>query len=170
MTQEGNLKTNTVKHKSLLKTIMWAWLLAGTLDITAASLYYPLIYKFRLILLYQNIASGVFGERAFAGGIPMAAIGLTFHYLIALTWTILFFLIFPRIRMLSKNSFATGMIYGALVWFAMNLIVLPLSGVQRSPFDIGRAIIAALFLMFCIGLPISLIIGKYYSEVTRKTN
>jgi hypothetical protein len=52
-----------------LKAVLKTCLIAGTLDITAASIYYPLFYKFRLILLYQNIASGVFGEKAFAGGL-----------------------------------------------------------------------------------------------------
>ncbi len=150
------------ERKRALGTILYAWLLAGTLDITAASVYYPLANHFRLILLFQNIASGVFGDRAFAGGIPMALIGLMFHYLIALTWTIFFFLISPRIKIASRNRFVTGMIYGIFVWLVMNLIVLPLSNVEHSPLNIGRAVVATSFLMFCIGLPISMIVGSYF--------
>lgn len=149
----------------IARPVVRAWLIAGTLDITAASVYYPLVYKFKLILLYQNIASGIFGDNAFRGGIPMAALGLLLHYLIALSWTIVFFFLYPRIKMMSKNKFATGMTYGIFVWAVMNLIVLPLSNVEHSSFNIGRALVAALFLVFCIGLPISIVATKFYSEI-----
>ncbi len=145
-------------------TIVFAWLVAGTLDITAASLYYPLAFRFRLILLYQNIASGVLGDKAFSGGAMTAALGLAFHFAIALVWTIVFFLIYPRILARLRNVFAVAVTYGILVWFVMNLIVLPLSRVNHAPFYFGRELIAASFLVLCIGLPLSFIIGRYYSN------
>jgi hypothetical protein len=151
-----------------LRVILKTWMIAGTLDITAASVYYPLVYKFRLILLYQNIASGVFGEKAFAGGLTMAIVGLLFHYFIALGWTIFFFLIFPGIKLLHRNLLLSGMAYGIFVWLIMNLSVVPMSRVSRPSFPLGQIIISMAFLVFCIGLPISLMIGKYYSEESRK--
>lgn len=42
----------------------------------------------------------------------------------------------------------------------MNLIVLPLSNVRRGPFDLEQAVIGAVILMFCIGLPIATIVGR----------
>lgn len=147
-----------------LRTILTAWLVAGTLDITAASLYYPLIYRFKLILLYQNIASGVFGAKAFSGGPGMAALGLLFHYFIALSWTVFFFIIYPKIKIMRKNRYLTAVGYGIFVWLVMNLAVVPLSRVQRGPFTVRHIIVSAAFLMICIGLPLSLTIGKYYSR------
>lgn len=141
---------------------MKAWLIAGTLDITAASVYYPIAYKFRLIPLYQNIASGVFGVKAFAGGAGMAALGLLFHYFIALSWTVFFFVIFPKLTILSRNRFVTGMGYGIFVWLVMNLVVVPLSRVDRQPFVTGQVITSVAFLMFCVGLPLSIIIGGHF--------
>jgi uncharacterized membrane protein YagU involved in acid resistance len=152
------------KRRNVLKTILSAWLLTGTLDITTASIYYPMRYEITLTQLFQNIASGVFGERSFAGGIQMEALGLVFHYLIAFFWTILFFTAYPRLTILRRNRFASGMVYGAVVWLAMNLLVLPLSNVGRSPFHVGQALIGAVILMFCIGLPNAMIVERYYSH------
>lgn len=152
------------KRRIIVKTILSAWLLGGTLDIATAAIYYPIKYDITLTLLFQNIASGVFGESAFSGGIQMAALGLGFHYCIAFIWTIVLFWAYPRIKMLSRNRFATGMAYGLVVWAVMNLVVLPLSNVIHSPFDIGQALLDAVILMFCIGLPNSLIVGRYYSK------
>lgn len=152
------------KRHSAVTTILSAWLLSGTLDIATASIYYTIRYGITLTLLFQNIASGVFGERAFAGGVEMAALGLLFHYCIAFIWTMVYFMGYPRIKILWRNRFASGMVYGVLVWLVMNLVVLPLSNVDRSPFSFVPALIAAVILMFCIGPPNAFIVGKYYSR------
>jgi len=162
MIQEHTL--TITKRRIVVKTILSAWLLGGTLDITTASIYYPIRYDITLTMLFQNIASGLFGERAFSGGTQMAALGLVFHYCIAFFWTMVFFMAYPRIKILWRNRFASGMVYGLVVWLAMNLVVLPLSNVSRSPFNVGQALIGAVILMFCIGLPNSLIVGRYYSQ------
>jgi hypothetical protein len=146
------------------RTILTAWLVAGTLDIISASVYYPLMYKFNVILIYQNIASGVFGAKAFSGGLGMAALGLLFHYFIALSWTVFFFIIYPKMKIMWRNRYMTAIGYGIFVWLVMNLVVVPLSKVQRGPFTVQGVIISAVFLIICIGFPLSSIIGKYYSR------
>jgi hypothetical protein len=80
----------------------------GTLGIVTASIYYPLAYKITILELLQNIVSDAIGRKAFTGGIATAALSLTFHYLIAMTWTIFFLLIFPLIRNLLKNTVVIG--------------------------------------------------------------
>ncbi len=147
------------------QSFVTAWLVAGTLDIAAASIYYPVVYHFKLILLYQNIASGVLGPVAFNGGIGTAALGLALHYLIALIWTSFFFVLFPRLSIMSKNLSLTAISYGVLVSFVMTFVVLPLSRVHHSgqPVNIARFAIDTVILMFTIGAPLSLIIGRYYS-------
>jgi hypothetical protein len=134
---------------------------AGTLDITAAVTYYPMTAGVRPERILQGIASGVLGSRAFAGGAGAAVLGLLFHYLIALIWTVLFFLAAERFKALTRHAILIGLAYGVVVWAVMNLIVLPLSNVRRGPFNPVQAAIAALILIFCIGLPIVGIIGKH---------
>ncbi len=151
------------RRHSALKAIFAAWLVAATLDTTAATLNYLFTFGGRLTILYQFIASGVFGRNAFAGELLMAFLGLLFHYTIALIWTLIFYFVYPRVKPFHRNRLVTGVIYGLVVWTAMNLAVLPLSGVPHTPFRPVQTTLAILYAVFCIGVPISMIIGKYYS-------
>jgi hypothetical protein len=141
--------------------IIAAWLLAGTLDITAAVLYYLGPSSTRAARMLRGIASGVLGARAFDGGAATALLGLALHYLIALIWTVVFVVAFRRLGALRRHLVLTGVAYGVIVWLVMNLVVLPLSNVSRAPFDLRAAVIAAIILILCIGLPISQVIGRY---------
>lgn len=138
-----------------------AWLVAGTLDITAAVTYYPMTTGVRVVRLLQNIASGALGPRAFDGGLGTAALGLAFHYFIALVWTVVFYAAVRRFRHLLRNLLLTGAVYGVVVWAMMNLVVLPLSRVRRGPLHPLQTIVAAAFLVICIGLPLAGIVGRH---------
>ena len=165
MTQQ-TLSSDSSHPMSPFKAIALAWFLAGTLDGTAAAVNFMIATGGDPIRVFQFIASGVFGREAFSGGMVMALWGGFFHYVIALSWTIFFFLLYPKIPLLARNKYLTGLTYGLFVWLAMNFVVLPLSNVNRSPFDLMRAIQAILILMVCVGLPISLVVGKYYRDAS----
>jgi len=141
------------------RVVVIAWLLAGTLDITTAVLYYIGPSSAGAVRLLQGIASGVLGASAFEGGAATALLGLTLHYLIALIWTLVFLVAFRLLGALRRHLIAIGIAYGIIVWLVMNLVVLPLSNVRRAPFQPRAAAIAAIILVVCIGLPISLVIG-----------
>ena len=158
------MANTTAVKKNPFKTIILAGLTAGTLDITAAAIQYYIKTGKGPGGVLRFIARGVFGKEAATGGFPMACWGLFFHFVIAFLFTLFFFWLYPKIRLLSKNKIVTGLVYGLFVWSVMNLIVVPMSNTPKLPFDINKAIIAMLILMFCVGLPISLITGKYYSR------
>ncbi len=142
--------------------VMFAWLLAGTLDIATAVFYYVGPSSARAERLLQGIASGVLGASAFDGGVATALLGLALHYLIALIWTLVFVVAFRTLRPLRHRLVLTGIAYGIIVWFVMNLVVLPLSNVSRGAFQLRAAAIAATIVILCVGLPISLVIGRYF--------
>jgi len=144
--------------------VVIAWLLAGTLDITTAVFYYVGPSTARATRLLQGIASGLIGARAFEGGAATAWAGLALHYLIALIWTLGFFLACRTLGALRRRLVLTGIAYGIIVWFVMNLVVLPLSNVSRGPFEPRAAAIAATILILCVGLPISLVIGRHLRD------
>lgn len=143
-----------------VKTVVLTWLLAGTLDALAAMI----VYQIKPLPLFRYIASGALGPDAMSAGIGMALVGLLFHYFIAFFWTILFFIIYPKVALLSWNRFVTGLLYGIVVWGVMNLVVVPLTTINRAPFTFQSAAIGAVILMFAIGLPISFFIGRYYAR------
>ena len=139
------------------KTILWAWLLVGTLDISAAIVNHWIGGGRQPINIFIYIASGVFGKTAFEVGAPMAWWGLIFHYLIAFIWTTFFFLIYPRISFMSNNWVLTGVLYGAFIWLIMNRVVLQLANTPKGPFKPTGAIIQCCILIAMIGLPLAYI-------------
>jgi hypothetical protein len=149
--------------RTLLLAIVWAGLLAGTLDIIAACGLFSIRTGQDPTVVLRFVASGALGPSAMTGGWSMALAGLLFHFIIAYSWTILFFLIFPK---LPKGSWILyGLLYGVFVWLIMNLIVLPyLSKITTRPFNWNGAITGAIVLMLAIGLPVSYLARKFYRQ------
>jgi hypothetical protein len=142
-------------------TVLWAWLLVGTLDITAAIVNYWIGGGRKPVSIFVYIASGVFGSRAFEAGTPMAWWGLFFHYLIAFIWTAFFFFIYPRLPFLSRiNWIAVGIIYGAFIWLIMNRVVLQIAHTPKGPFRLTGALIQCAILVAMIGLPLAYIASR----------
>lgn len=149
--------------QSSTRTILRAGLVAGVLDALGATVVFLLRGGKNPAGIWKFVASGVFGKEAFAGGSGMVVWGLVFHLCIAMIWAIIFFQLYPTLRRHISNPVVLGLLYGVLVWLAMNLIVLPLSNVTTQPFQLPGVLIGMGVLMVCIGLPISLITHNYYS-------
>lgn len=97
----------------------------------------------------------------------MALAGIFFHYVIATGWTVLFFMLYPRVAILSKSKVVTGVFYGIFVWLMMNLIVVPLSNVpiRPGPREVSDVVTGMLVLIVCVGLPISFMISRNYEKL-----
>jgi hypothetical protein len=145
--------------------ILKAGLLVGTLDILAAFLYFFIQTgndKVSIVLKY--IASGVFGKSAMSGGVDMIIAGLVFHYIIAFAFTLVFFWLFPKIKIARQHTVLTGILYGAFIWAVMNLVVVPLSGIGSRPFNWENALINLLILIVCMGIPLSFMALTFYKR------
>ncbi len=148
--------------------VLLAGLITGTLDILSAFVYFSIAshgQPVSRILVY--ISSGVFGKAAFNAGPAMVWWGLLFHYLIALIWSFVFFLIYPKLPAIRQHPVATGIVYGLLVWCVMNLVVLPLSLVPHGPLRLVNSVINMAILMVMIGIPLALMARKYYAGKVR---
>ena len=156
---------NSSSGPGATKAILTAGFVAGTLDITAAMTQFYIKTGKDPVIVLKYVASGVLGKTAMTGGLVEAICGLLFHYLIAFIFTLFFFWIYPKIKIMAANKWITGIVYGLFVWVVMNRVVVPLSRVTQPPFKLSAAIQAALILVFMIGLPITLIIGKYYTSI-----
>ncbi|PKB15191.1 DUF1440 domain-containing protein [Flavobacterium sp. 5] len=151
--------------KSKVGAIFLSGLIAGTMDILAATITYTVILqKTTAIKLLQSIASGIFKKEAYTSGPQMAWYGLGLHYLIATTFALFYFLIYPYVPLFRKNALLSGILYGIFVGVVMNLIVLPIVFPALPPRSLDFALVLAIvILIFCIGLPIAFIAKKYYS-------
>lgn len=141
---------NTTDSRFDLRTAVLAGLLAGTLDALAAVI---ILAKGNAAAVFRYIASAVFGPAAFTEGPGMIAWGLLFHYIIALCWTVAFFLLRPRLALLRRSVWLSAVLWGLFVWGAMNLVVVPMTRIKQAPLTLEGCLMNASILIVCIGLP-----------------
>jgi hypothetical protein len=150
-----------MRHRYL--SVLKAGILVGSFDILAAFLLVLIkTGKLQVFNILKFIASGIFGKDASAGGLKIVIAGLILHYTIAFLFTLLFFWLYPKMNLGSKNKWITGIVYGVLIWFVMNRVVLPLSNVIHRPFSLSNALINVGILIICIGIPLSLRARRFY--------
>jgi hypothetical protein len=147
----------------MLKAILKATLLAGSLDISAAFIQVYLRNKTMPSAVLKYIASAVFGKAAFAAGYGMMAWGLLFHFIIAFACAAVFFLLYSKLNFLKYSYMLNALLIALVAWTITNLVILPLSNVPKGSFNLTRAAIAATILFVCIGLPISIGAKRYFS-------
>ena len=158
------------------KALLLCLLIAGTLDILDALIFYGLrgVPPARLL---QSIASGLLGAAAFRGGLSTAALGLGIHYTITLFWAALFLFVALRLTFttpsataqptfLTSHAVLCGLIYGAVIYVLMNFVVLPHTrmsarGPHPAPIVLINGVLALLLFM---GLPIALIARHFSRE------
>ena len=139
------------------RTIVRAWLTCGLMDITAAFVVYGGFFGLPPVRLLQGIAAGLLGrEAALAGGLATAALGLACHFTVALGAATTYVLASRRIGFLVWRPVPAGILYGIAVYFFMQRVVVPLSAIRPSPFNMKLTIVGIIIHIFCVGLPISL--------------
>lgn len=139
-----------------ISLILKAGLIAGLLDILAALLVYGvLLSRAPVRAILQSVASGVYGSKAFAGGWNMAMQGLLFHFLIAVAWAGIFYLLIQLIPVLRRQWVGAGVLFGILIWLVMNFLILPASQVIQSPVTVQGAVVGMLILVVCVGIPVA---------------
>ena len=149
-----------------LKPILVGGLIAGALDITYACVDSYIRRGWSPVRLLQAVAAGALGPRtAIEGGYKTAALGLAFHFLIALIAATVYFFASRMFRFMVKHPVISGILYGICVYAVMNCIVLRLSAIHLTtwPWNFPKpALIGGLLIhMFGIGLPIALAVRKY---------
>jgi hypothetical protein len=142
--------------------ILTIGLFAGTLDIADALIFNEWRGTTPTRVL-QYIASGVLGTASFRGGPASAGLGLAFHYLIALSWATLFYIASRKLGVLTRRPILSGLVYGGVIYLVMNFVVLPASRVPHpsNPTTIASLVNGILALLLCIGLPVSVLTGRY---------
>jgi len=134
--------------------------IAGALDILFA-ISFAAYQRATPVRLLQTVASGLLGSAAFAGGLPVAALGLALHFAISLLWAGLFLALALRLPALTLHPLLAGVLFGALVFLAMRLLVLPLSA---FPYPVSfkplATVLDLLSHMLLFGVPIAWAVHK----------
>jgi hypothetical protein len=115
------------------------------------------------------IAGGALGlKSSLQGGNWIAFLGLFFHYFIAMAFTVFFFWIFPKIKVLAFNKYLVGMLYAVFVNLVMGQVILPLSRLPTDPFSLSDSIPDWIVLGVLFGVPIAYNAYAYYGVDTKK--
>ncbi|MHB8487111.1 MAG: hypothetical protein ACYDCM_15475 [Candidatus Acidiferrales bacterium] len=143
-------------------SVVWIGLVAGTLDI-AENIIFNHFRGVTMKMIFQYIASGLIGMKSFNLGVESVALGVVIHYTIAMTWTVVFYLLSRKLLILTRQAAISGIVYGGVVYVIMNFIVLPLTSVPHAPraMTLASRVSGVLALLFCIGLTISLLMREY---------
>jgi uncharacterized membrane protein YagU involved in acid resistance len=145
-----------MRSRSALPIILLGGLIAGACDITYA-IGFSAWRGVPPTRVLQSVASGLLGAPAFDGGLPVAWLGLVLHFLIALTFAGAFYAASTRFPALTRRAFLAGAVYGFLIFWLMNLVVLPLSAFPRKVSFAPLVVITGLIVhTFLIGVPIAL--------------
>jgi hypothetical protein len=140
--------------------VLWAGMICGILDIISVLLLYG-IKGGSPVRLLQGIAGGLLGARAFQGGIPIAALGLALHFVIALGAATVFYLASRELPILIERAILFGVLYGIAVFVVMNFVVLPLSAVAKRPFSLSAMGPQLIIHMIVVGPSIALMIRRF---------
>jgi hypothetical protein len=153
--------------KPFVKTVLLTGLLVGTTDIIAAYISTWIRSGRFPDKLLHYIAGGLLGlEPALGGGVGTALLGLCTHYFIAMMWTLLFFVIAPKLRLTSLNPYAVGFFYAVFVASMMNYVILPLTPLPTGgEFRLLPSLIGWTTLSIALGIPIAISARRLYRAV-----
>jgi uncharacterized membrane protein YagU involved in acid resistance len=151
--------------RRFFKALLLCLLIAGTLDIADALIFYGLRGVPAAGLL-RFIAGCLIGASALHGGLATAALGLIIHYAITLFWSALFLVAATRVTFLTRHAIASGLVYGGLIYVVMNFVVLPLTRLPPRSHHLPAAVLinGVLALVLFMGLPIALIARHFSNE------
>jgi hypothetical protein len=150
-----------------LQPILLGGLIAGAFDITYACVFFGLRNHVTPIRILQSVARGALGQSAFQGGLKTAALGLFFHFLIALTAATVYVFASRALRFMITHAVVCGILYGLCVYLFMYGIVMRVSAIHSTtlPWSYPWAVLIPNLLihMVGIGLPIALV-ARHYSK------
>jgi hypothetical protein len=151
------------------KAVLLTGLFVGTTDLVAALVSQWIKTGRYADKMLNYIAGGGLGlETSMAGGNGVQFLGLFFHYFIAFSFTLLFFLVFPRLKFLWFNKYMVGMLYGVFVSLVVNQLILRLTPLPVQPFSLSSSLVAWLILGTVLGIPIAYNAYKYYRVEPQK--
>jgi hypothetical protein len=134
-------------------------LVAGTIDISYACLFWAIKAGVLPPRIFQSVAAGLLGRQAaIGGGAATAALGLALHFFIATTVAFVFYAAARYAPALWQRPWLWGSLYGVGVYGVMTYVVVPLSragGGGGRP-DVLWVTLSIFVHAFGIGVPVAL--------------
>jgi len=117
------------KNRQILSAIVLGGVIAATIDIGAASL----ITGRSPVSIMQVIAGGLLGKASHGGGIATVILGAVLQELMGVLIAAIYVVFSKTVPGLAHRWIPSGLVYGVIIFFVMNYVVLPLSAWKSVP-------------------------------------
>ncbi|HEV7700707.1 MAG TPA: hypothetical protein VGO43_10805 [Pyrinomonadaceae bacterium] len=158
-----HLSTRESLRARALDTILLGGLAIGICDFVDASTFFPLYYGITFQQVWWGPASGIVGrEAARAGGWNTALLGILMHFTVAFCIATAYLLLTRVIPLLLRRPIISGLVFGVLAHYVMQMVVVPLSARGGTPLNVfnepfGSMINSLIGHALLVGLPVALI-------------
>jgi hypothetical protein len=126
------LETPERPSLTTLQAILYGAGVVGGIDFAYATLF--VVYRGRpWYRPWQGVASAVLGADSFKGGYPSALLGVFLHFTVAACIVGVYLIASRWISILRQKTLLSGLAYGVIAFFVMNLLVVPLTRIGRQP-------------------------------------
>jgi hypothetical protein len=143
-----------------LRAIVWGGVACALLDGLAASVQFGL-KGIKPLHVWQGVASGLLGERAFRKGWVSGGFGLLLHFVIAFSVATSFVEACLELPFLARAYWISGPLYGVIVFLLMNLLVVPLSARPKRPASPQVIFVQLIIHILFVGLPIAMAANRF---------
>lgn len=140
----------TATRTSPFMAVLYGGLIAGTIDVGAASL----INMIHPLIILRAIASGVLGRAAFQGGLAVSLLGLGLQWAMSMLIAAIFIIAARRKVWMRQRWVLAGLAYGPLVFVVMEYVVVPLSA-AKNPHFTALSLLENVAAMLLFGLIVS---------------
>jgi hypothetical protein len=141
----------TPQVRQIAFAALWGGLIAGAVDILAASL----IAQYNVVRIVQIIAGGLLGKSALEGGSGSAVLGFVLQEAMGVLIALIYGLGSSRWPNLARRWVPAGIVYGVIVYFVMNYAVVPLSAWHSHPHFKATSFAENMTAMLVFGLIVS---------------
>jgi hypothetical protein len=115
------------KNRAILVAILLGGMIAATLDLGAASL----ISGRGPVVISRVIAGGLLGREAVSGGgVGTAILGVALQEFMGVLIAAIYVVLCKAVPGLLRRWILSGLVYGVIIYFVMNWVVLPLSALK----------------------------------------
>ena len=111
------------------QAILSGGLVVGTLDLLDAFVFFGLRSGSTPMRICQSIAGGLLGRATYQHGAASAALGVGVDFFNATAIVAAFYAASRVVPALARHPLIAGPVYGVIVYFFMNTIVIPLSAI-----------------------------------------
>lgn len=118
-----------LNNREVISAILLGGIIAATIDIGAASL----INNRSPVFIMQAIAGGLLGRATFQGGAGSAILGALLQEIMGILIATIYIVLSKTVPGLPRRWVMSGLIYGVIVFFVMNYVVVPLSALKALP-------------------------------------